>query len=89
MACFAATFFPVDFLPVDFLPVDFLPVDLATTAFLTAGVRARLTGELFLVADFLGLKGCHPVNLGGNTRNGRQNCKMCQTDYYFTFDETQ
>lgn len=55
VACLAANFFPV----------DLGPVDLAATPFLLADVRARLTGELFLVADFLGLKGCHPVNLGG------------------------
>ena len=59
-------------LAATFFPVDLGPVDLATTAFLLAEVRGRPTGELFLVVDFLGLKGCHPVNLGGLTRNGGQ-----------------
>ncbi len=76
-------------LAATFFPVDLGPVDLATTAFLPAEVRVRPAGELFLVVDFLGLKGCHPVNLGGLRGMVGKNCKMCQTDYYFTFKETQ
>ncbi len=66
----ARDFPAVAFLPLtgrlvaSFLAATSFPADLPT-AFLPAGMRARPTGGLFLVVDFLGLKGCHPVSIGG------------------------